>query len=102
MQMVKKIKQTSVFKASLSKNIEKGGAWLCHVSTETQDPVSKRELVTYSQLNAFLSSSAAKRWIKIQVQALTPRKSVKMIAGEGKDAKGKPTSFVGVVTFKSE
>jgi hypothetical protein len=35
------------------------------------------------------------------VQALTPRKSVKMIAGDGKDAKGKPTSFVGVVTFKS-
>jgi hypothetical protein len=36
------------------------------------------------------------------VQALTPRKSVKMIAGEGKDAKGKPISFVGVVTFRSE
>jgi hypothetical protein len=35
------------------------------------------------------------------VQALTPRKSVKMIAGDGKDVKGKPTSFVGVVTFKS-
>jgi hypothetical protein len=51
---------------------------------------------------AWSNASAGKRWVKSQVQALTPRKSVKMIAGEGKDAKGKPTSFVGVVTFKSE
>ena len=50
---------------------------------------------------AWSNASAGKRWVKSQVQALTPRKSVKMIAGEGKDAKGKPTSFVGVVTFKS-
>ena len=51
--------------------------------------------------SAWSNASAGKRWVKSQVQALTPRKSVKMIAGEGKDLKGKPTSFVGVVTFKS-
>jgi hypothetical protein len=50
--------------------------------------------------SAWSNASAGKRWVKSQVQALTPRKSVKMIAGEGKDAKGKPTSFVGVVTFR--
>jgi hypothetical protein len=50
---------------------------------------------------AWSNASAGKRWVKSQVQALTSRKSVKMIAGDGKDVKGKPTSFVGVVTFKS-
>jgi hypothetical protein len=31
---------------------------------------------------------------------MTPRKSVKMIAGENLDEKGKPTSFTGELTYK--
>jgi hypothetical protein len=95
MQMAKKVVKT--FTANLNKNTEKGGAWLATVSVETNGI----EGIDIFLQTAWSNASAGKRWVKSQVQALTPRKSVKMIAGEGKDAKGKPTSFVGVVTFKS-
>jgi hypothetical protein len=94
--MAKKVVKT--FSANLNKNTEKGGAWMAIVSVTT-DGIDGTEILNTS---AWSNASAGKRWVKSQVQALTPRKSVKMIAGEGKDAKGKPTSFVGVVTFKSE
>jgi hypothetical protein len=94
--MAKKVVKT--FSANLNKNLEKGGAWMAIVSVTTEGIDGTETLNTAAWSNA----SAGKRWVKSQVQALTPRKSVKMIAGEGKDAKGKPTSFVGVVTFKSE
>jgi hypothetical protein len=94
MQMVKKVVKT--FTANLNKNTEKGGAWLATVNIS--DAEGNAGLIYQA---AWSNASAGKRWVKSQVQALTPRKSVKMIAGEGKDAKGKPTSFVGVVTFKS-
>jgi len=93
--MVKKIVKT--FSANLNKNTEKGGAWLATVTVSDADGTAG-----FVYQAAWSNASAGKRWVKSQVQALTPRKSVKMIAGEGKDAKGKPTSFVGVVTFKSE
>jgi hypothetical protein len=96
MQMAKKVVKT--FTATLNKNIEKGGAWLSTVSIETNG----LEGIDIFLQTAWSNASAGKRWVKSQVQTLTPRKSVKMIAGEGKDAKGKPTSFVGAVTFKSE
>jgi len=96
MQMAKKVVKT--FTANLNKNIEKGGAWMGTVSVTTNG-IDGTDVLN---LAAWSNASAGKRWVKSQVQALTPRKSVKMIAGEGKDAKGKPTSFVGVVTFKSE
>jgi hypothetical protein len=53
------------------------------------------------QLSAWANASAGKRWIKEQVQALTPRKSVKMVASDDKDAKGKPLGFSGTVNFKA-
>ena len=93
--MAKKVVKT--FTANLNKNLEKGGAWMAIVSVTT-DGIDGTEILNTS---AWSNASAGKRWVKSQVQALTPRKSVKMIAGEGKDAKGKPTSFVGVVTFRS-
>jgi hypothetical protein len=95
MQMAKKVVKT--FSANLNKNLEKGGAWMAIISITT-DGMDGTEVLNTS---AWSNASAGKRWVKSQVQALTPRKSVKMIAGEGKDAKGKPTSFVGVVTFRS-
>jgi hypothetical protein len=93
--MAKKVVKT--FSANLNKNTEKGGAWMAIVSVTT-DGIDGTEILNTS---AWSNASAGKRWVKSQVQALTPRKSVKMVAGEGKDAKGKPTSFVGVVTFRS-
>ena len=95
MQMAKKVVKT--FTAKLNKNIEKGGAWMAIISITT-DGMDGTDVLNTS---AWSNASAGKRWVKSQVQALTPRKSVKMIAGEGKDAKGKPTSVVGVVTFRS-
>ena len=94
--MAKKVVKT--FSANLNKNLEKGGAWMAIVSVTTEGIDGTDVLST----SAWSNASAGKRWVKSQVQALTPRKSVKMIAGQGKDAKGKPASFVGVVTFKSE
>lgn len=93
--MARKVVKT--FTANLNKNLEKGGAWMAivTVTTEGMDGTDAISMAAWS------NASAGKRWVKSQVQALTPRKSVKMIAGDGKDAKGKPTSFVGVVTFKS-
>jgi hypothetical protein len=96
MQMAKKVVKT--FTANLNKNLEKGGAWMATVNV-TIDGIEGSNVVNMA---AWSNASAGKRWVKSQVQALTPRKSVKMIAGQGKDAKGKPTTFVGVVTFKSE
>jgi len=93
--MAKKVIKT--FSANLNKNLEKGGAWMAIISITT-DGMDGADVLNTS---AWSNASAGKRWVKSQVQALTPRKSVKMIAGEGKDLKGKPTSFVGVVTFKS-
>ena len=93
--MAKKVIKT--FSANLNKNLEKGGAWMAIISITT-DGMDGTDVLNTS---AWSNASAGKRWVKSQVQALTPRKSVKMIAGEGKDLKGKPTSFVGVVTFKS-
>jgi hypothetical protein len=93
--MAKKVVKT--FSANLNKNLEKGGAWMAIISVTTEGIDGTDVLST----SAWSNASAGKRWVKSQVQALTPRKSVKMIAGEGKDAKGKPTSFVGVVTFRS-
>ena len=93
--MAKKVVKT--FSANLNKNLEKGGAWMAIISITT-DGMDGTDVLNTS---AWSNASAGKRWVKSQVQALTPRKSVKMIAGEGKDAKGKPTSFVGVVTFRS-
>jgi hypothetical protein len=93
--MAKKVVKT--FNAVLIKNTEKGGAWFAEVNVSLPNENPSTVLQT-----AWSNASAGKRWVKSQVQALTPRKSCKMIAGSTKDLKGKPTTYLGAVTFKSE
>jgi hypothetical protein len=95
MQMVKKVSKT--FTASLNKNDVKGGAWMA-VVTVTTEGIDGADVLNMA---AWANASAGKRWIKEQVQSLTPRKSVKMVAGDKVDAKNKPTTFTGAVAFKA-
>jgi len=89
-----KIEKT--FSASLTKNTDKGGAWLGVVSIKDQNGEGA------ASYRAFSNASAGKRWIKEMVIALTPRKSIKMISNGELDEKEKPTTFVGEVIFKAE
>jgi hypothetical protein len=83
------------FTAEVNLNSEKGGAWLAVVCVCNEEGVAQAMFTT-----AWRNASAAKRYVKAMVQELTPRKSVKMIAGETKDEKGRPTSFSGELTYK--
>jgi hypothetical protein len=94
--MAKKV--NAVFDATLKKNPEKGGAWLARVTTYDEGLEDGNVIVSTAWSNA----SAGKRWIKEMVAKMTPRKSVKMVAGADLDVKGKPMSFVGQVAFKRE
>lgn len=95
--MAKKV--SASFTAVLTKDNVKGAAWLAEVSIK-DDGVD--EPITVER-TAWSNASAGKRWVKERVQALTPRKSCKMIpTTQNLDAKGKPLGFVGVVGFKRE
>jgi len=94
--MVKKV--NAVFEATLKKNPEKGGAWLARVTTHDEGIEEGNVIVSTAWSNA----SAGKRWIKEMVIKMTPRKSVKMIAGTDLDAKGKPMAFDGKVEYKRD
>lgn len=89
-------KESRKFVVTLNKNPERGGAWLAFVAV-----VNSEDVVIAQVTTAWANASAAKRWVKTQVQALTPRKSVKMVAGSAVDLKGKPVSFTGELLFKS-
>ena len=91
--MAKKTQYT--FTADLNLNTAKGGGWLAVVSVEGDNQT--QTFLT----SAWKNASAGKKYIKAMVQELTPRKSVKMVAGEAKDAKGKPLSFSGTLTYKA-
>lgn len=95
--MAKKV--SKIFKADLKKNNVKGGAWMATISVSDENVDTVDVLIT----SAWANASAGKRWIKEQVQALTPRKSVKMTActTTPPDAKGKPMAFEGTVNFKA-
>ena len=101
-------KMTQRFAASIVLNPEKAGAWIAEVSiSNLYEGANVRlgsgageEVVVKANRSAWKNASAAKRWIKTQVAEMTPRKSVKMVAGEALDAKGKPTSFAGVLEYK--
>lgn len=94
--MAKKV--SSLFSASLVKNQTKGGAWLATIVL-TDEGIN----IPYDSYQAaWANASAAKRWIKEILQTTTPRKSVKMFPGSEVDAKEKPVTFVGAVTFKRE
>lgn len=90
--MPKKIDRT--FKVSLAKNTNKGGAWLCTINLD--DELGECIL---AEITAWSNASAGKRHVKERVQALTTRKSVKLIPS-GQDDKGKPTNFNGDLFFK--
>lgn len=94
--MAKKV--SAVFVATLTKNTTKGGAWLARV-TAYDEGLDDGNVIVYS---AWSNASAGKRWIKEMVVKMTPRKSVKMIAGSEVDAKGKPVAFNGQVDYKRE
>jgi hypothetical protein len=89
-------KESRKFVVNLNKNPEKGGAWLAFVAVVNDEDVALAQVTT-----AWANASAAKRWVKTQVQALTPRKSVKMVAGSAVDAKGKPVTFTGELSYKA-
>ena len=90
------MKTTKTFDASITLNAAKGGGWLAKWH------IHDGEQVVITTHSAWKNASAAKRWLKEQVQANTPRKSVKMLPGSQVDAKGKPTSFSGSLTFKGD
>lgn len=93
--MAKKV--NALFEAELTKNPEKGGAWLARVCVHDEGLDCDGWVTT-----AWSNASAGKRWAKEMVQKLTPKKSVKFVAGGELDAKGKPMSFKGVVNYKRE
>ena len=107
--MAKKVAKK--FSATLELNPEKAGAWMASVFVETpinldanagriQNSMMDSEGAVSKQ-TAWKNASAAKRWIKEQVQAMTPRKSVKMSPVKFDKATEKPTSFSGVLEFKA-
>jgi hypothetical protein len=88
-------KKVFTFDARVARNMAKGGGWLATVKVSNdQDDVSD------SITSAWKNASAAKKWVKEQVQKLTPRKSVKLIAGPELDDKDKPTRFTGSLTYR--
>lgn len=102
--MAKKI--TKKFTATLTLNTEQGGAWLANVSLLTpmiddDNLNSMQPAEAVSAEAAWKNASAGKRWIKSQVLAMTPRKSVKLEATKVDKTTDKPTAFVGVLEFKS-
>jgi hypothetical protein len=90
--MAKKVNQT--FTATMTKNTEKGGAWLVDFLVVTEGVAEARFVQT-----AWANAGAGKRWLKAMVLANTPRKSVKMLVG-AVDATDKPISFKGELTYK--
>lgn len=89
--MARKVKKR--IKVALRKNTNKGGAWLCEIHINDENEVPE-----VTNITAWSNASAAKRHIKATVQELTPRKSIKLIAGNF-DEKQKPTFFTGDMTY---
>lgn len=107
--MAKKV--TKKFTATLILNPEQAGAWMASVFLETPMNVdvsagrlqnSMGDVVdAQSAQTAWKNASAGKRWIKSQVLAMTPRKSVKMTPTKINETTEKPVEFTGVLEFKS-
>ena len=102
--MAKKVAKK--FAATLELNPEKGGAWLAHVSVVTplsgiNNLNSMEDSEAVSAQAAWKNASAAKRWIKTQVQEMTPRKSVKMNPIKFDKSTEKPVAFSGVLEYKA-
>ena len=92
------------FKTTLTKNKDKGGAWLVTIDLMEQqsDGLGGKPFVTtYVSTTAWSNASAGKRFVKAKVQELTPRKSIKLET-KAEDENGKPTLIVGEMEFKAE
>lgn len=94
--MAKKV--SSTLTAVLFNNMDKGGAWLAQISLADEGMEAPYKVET----TAWKNPSAAKRWVKERVQALTPRKSIKLVPSPRVDEKGKPVSFAGQIGYKRE
>lgn len=93
--MAKKVNNT--FKASLWKNLNKGGAWQLEISIVDD---AGNEVID-DHISPWANASAAKREAKEKVIEFTPRKSVKWIADESiVDAKGKVAYYRAEMTYK--
>lgn len=89
-------KQTYTVKVTSSIDTsDKASAWLSIFIIEDESGVNTVEI-----FGAWKNASAVKRWFKAMVLKNTPRKSIKLIPS-GSDAKGKPTNFSGVLTYKA-
>lgn len=86
-------KKMETLKASLTKNINKGGAWLLHYQI-VLDGVVRLDVT-----QAWSNPSVAKRTLKEVVLKETTRKSIKM-ASIKQDENGKHLSFVGEINYK--
>lgn len=82
------------FHAEIRLNGDKGGAWLATVKVQDDTGAT-----TVTECSAWKNASAAKRWVKERVKALTPRKSVVML-GTNLNDKNKPTLLTGSLIFK--
>jgi hypothetical protein len=88
-------KESKTFKASVKLNPEKGGGWLGLVEI-----INNLTMVSSNyEVSAWKNASAAKKWVKTQLQTKTPRKSVKLNITATNEA-GKPVSFTGELTYK--
>jgi hypothetical protein len=89
--MVKKVTRT--FTATLEKNLEKGGSWLCRVAIRDENGE------TNSKVSAWSNASAGKRWVKAELVEITGRKSLKFSVVQA-DANEKPTLIAGSIDYK--
>jgi hypothetical protein len=89
--MAKKVTRT--FSATLEKNTEKGGSWLCRVAIRDENGE------TNSKVSAWSNASAGKRWVKAELVEVTGRKSLKFSIVNA-DANEKPTLIAGSVDYK--
>jgi len=91
--MDKKVSQ--MLKADLNKNVivEKGGAWLLHIT------VTEEDTTITDSFTAWANPSAAKRYLKQFVIRFTPRKSIKMVV-QATTPLGKPSHLTGELTYK--
>lgn len=76
------------FMALMEKNTEKGGAWRARVT------IFQGENEIHNYITAWTTASAAKRWVK-SLLPLTTKKSIKFVATNEVDEKGKPICFGG-------
>ena len=89
--MAKKVPAT--MKAELTKNSEKGGAWLASYV------IIEGDSAPIMRVSAWSNPSAAKRWVKEAVLQNTPRKSIKWELAK-KSLEDKPLAFNGLLEYK--